>query len=534
MPESRRRPKPPKLLTPENYNIGDRGAFYRVYAQPLVPAQATGHPFRFKRVFDITSMVESIQWQSNVEEAGAVTGSIQLRNPGNFLGVIVPGSKVIVKARNPFIVNNLQSSANRKQRYATVLEFIVRDRDKQVTEIMMNLTLADRLSYLKTGDHDFNYTKRKGKKAPTASSIITDVCRKKSVPFNATSIPRTTLPINKATQESGTILDFIVSVLKKHNQLVDKKNGKLPPPANWEIHMRTGVLTVRPKRPPTSVWAIDERYFMSEPSYSESIEDLATRIVVTGKNEEYEDKASETDEDGETTAKKKVKKPVKATAQNEQMIRVYGLIEKQVKLDGKVTPERAQRVANAELAKATRAKREFTFRCPALPNIWPSSKVNLYCPSYGMQGLFTVKSIDYQISGEDGPMMTLTVDAGAVASYVEAAPRIVPVKATKLFKTTNRNSGIFAGRTVGIYWDDKSSLLYTHPKRYRVAKVEIVRSASLPEHERPTKGETVLITYTRKVRGGRQNVTVRIRNKVTFGRGLVAVTAEGYIPTSNL
>lgn len=526
MAKPRRKPKQPKLLRPQNYNIGSQGVYYRVFAQPLVTARAVGHPFRGRKVIEITPYVSSISWSTSVEEAGAVVGKVDLKNPGNVLGIIVAGSKIIIRARVPF-VGSIDGNDTRKHKYTTILEMIVKEREKETTEFTLSLSVEDRLSYLKNGEHDFTYQKKKGKKGPTASFIIKDICRKKSIPFSKTSIPTTTVQLSKVTQEKASILNFFVETLKKHNQQVDKKNGKRPAPPNWDIHMRTGILTITPKRQPKAVWMLDERYFVSSPSYRESAQEFATRVTVKGKTTTYKKKYNK---DGTVAKKKKaVKKDIKVVREDRQMIRVYGLIEKVLSLPGDVTKEEAVRAANVELNKATQMKRELSFSCPALPNIWAGSKVYLRFPSYGMNGFFTVIGVEYQVSGSDGPTMSITVDAGKVSSIVEAAPRIITVKQAAVYKRDNLNLGIRAGRTVLVTWSDGKSIRYTHPNRLRVKSVRIVRSSTVPEFDRPDKGETVLITYTKKKRGGRNHVTVRIRNRITFGAGLVPVTQEGYL-----
>lgn len=526
MARPRRNPKQPRLLSPQNYNIGSRETLYRVYAQPLIPARAIGHPFRGRKVIDITSYVSTLSWSTSVEEAGAVAGTVQLKNPGNVLGILVAGSKIIIRARVPFI-GALSGKEARNYRYTTILEMIVKEREKETTEFDLTLTVEDRLSYLKTGEHDFAYKKKKGKRGPTASFIIKDICRKKAIPFSKTSIPKTNVELSSVTQEKASILNFFVETLKKHNQAVDKKNGKRPAPPNWDIHMRTGILTITPKRQPSAVWLIDERYFVSSPSYRESAQEFATRVIVKGKTKTYKKKYNK---DGTEAKKKKaVKKEIKVVRQDPEMIRVYGLIEKRVNLSGDITQEDAVKAANVELNKATQMQRELSFNCPALPNIWAGSKVYLHFPSYGMKGFFTVISVEYQVSGSDGPTMSVTVDAGKVSTIVEAAPRIITVKRAAVYKRDDLKRGIRAGRTVLVTWSDGTSVRYTHPNRYKVKSVQIVRSISVPEFDRPTKGETVVITYTQKKRGGKNFVSVRIPNRVTFGAGLVPVTQEGYL-----
>ena len=514
-PPSRKKPKPPKIIFPRDYNIAVRGALYRVYARPLVPARAAGHPFRNKTVFDITNLVESISWSSSNEEGGAVTGSVTLRNPGNFLGVLVAGSKIIVKQASPFIAN-VDIDSLRKRRYVTILEMIVQEREKQQVEQLMSLTLGDRLTYLNQGKLDFKYVKKKGKRSPTASSIIRAEATKQRIPWTKDSIPTTTIAIPKAMGTQTTALSFFAGVLKLHNKLVDKANGKKPAPPNWDINMRTGVLTIRPKKPPTRVWYINEGNFVGEPSYRESTKGFATRVVATAKNTTYKEKKNQ---DGSISKRKKgIKKKLKITVTNEAMAAVYGLITHTEKVAGNVTPEKLRRVANSVLAKKCRMTRELSFTCPALPNIWPGSKVFLNMPTYGMKGLFAVKAIEYSITGTEGPMMSLTVDAGSVSIVSEAAPVITKVARTKLHND---------GRTVTVYYKGADPVTYKHPKSWRVHKVTIVRAADLPEHERPAKGETVLITYVNKK-------SRRVPNKVEYPPGLVAVTDEGYIPTAGL
>lgn len=512
---TRKKPaKKPKLYTPHDFNIGNRGQLYQVWARPLIPARAAGHPFRNKKLINITPLVESVSWSSSDEESGAITGNLTVRNPGNWLGILVAGSKVIIKEAKPFLtgVANPEFGNTSTKNFRPILEMMVQERDKQQTEMTMSVTLADRLTYLKNGEHDFNFAKKKGKKAPTASEIIRSVCKKERIPFNKHSIPKTRIGIDKISAEDSTILDFFVSVLKKHNELVDKRNGKKGPPPNWDISMRTGILVIRPRRPQGWAWVLNENQFLGEPSYRESSKELATKVTVTGKGTTYKSKKNK---DGSTSKRRKaIRKKIEVSVQDDLMIATYGLIHHKEKVSGNLTPERAKRVAYSVLAKKSRMQRELSFSCPALPEIWPGIKVHLHLPSYGMKGLFTVKAVEYTITGAEGPMMNLTIDAGNVSVVTESAPRIVRVKRTRLRKN---------GRTVDIYWSDKHTIAYTHPKRFKVARVEIVHVEDLPESERARFGESVLIHYTNKKK-------VRIQNRVTYPQGLVSVTDEGYIP----
>lgn len=526
MASRRRQQKKPITLSPEYYNLNDQGKFYRVFARPLVVARAAGHPFKGKKLIDITSYVTDISWSSSVDEAGSVSGTVSIKNIGNILGILVAGSRIIVQAQVP-LLSGSRSGSSIKYKYETILQLIVNERDKNQIEFTLDLSVADRLSYLNTGEYDFTYKKKKGQRGYTASYIIKDVCRKKSIPFTKESIPTTNVSLNTVTQEKGTILQFFTTVLKSHNQLVDKKNGKKPAPPNWDINMRTGVLTIRPKKPQKYAWRIDERYFVADPSYHESLKDFATRIVVTGKQSEKKDKYNK--DGSKAKGQKTVKKTIKVTKEDPNMIRVYGLIEKQVSLSGNVNHDIATKAANTELQKATRMKRELSFTCPALPNIWPGSKVYLHFPSYGMKGLFTVTSCEYHISGSDGPTMGITVDAGSVSTNVEAAPRIIAIKRAALHKRDNKSLGIKAGKTVSITWEDGKSITYTHPSLLQVKSVEVVHRKGLSEFEVPTKAETVVITYTKKRKGGKSFVSVRIKNRVTFGKGIESVTDEGYV-----
>ena len=475
---------------------------------PLFPARAKGHPFQGKKVIDITNMVESITWTSSTEESGAVTGSVSLKNPGNYLGILVAGSRIIVKQASPFI-GAVDVQSLRRRRYIPILDFVVQERDKQVTDAVLELTLGDRLTYLNKGKRDFNFAKKKGRRAPTASFILRKVCTDERIPWNKDSIPTTTIGLPKVSASDTTILAFFAKVLKLHNQLVDKRNGKRPPPVNWDIHMRTGLLTIRPKRPPRTAWYLSETNFVGQPSYRESAKNFATRVIAVGKGTTYHKKKKK---DGTPAkSKKAVKSKHKVEVTNDAMAAVYGLITHTEKVSGNVTQDKLRRIANSVLAKKSRMTRELTFTCPGLPDVWPGSKVWLNLPSYGMKGLFAVKSVEFSITGQDGPMMTVTVDAGSIAVIGEAAPYILPVTGVRRPNAT----------TVKVFYKGSDPVVYKHPKGWRIHKTKVVHSKDVAEHERPKKGETVIVTFVNKK-------SITIPNKVTFPPGLVTVAEEGY------
>lgn len=517
-----RRPKvkPPKLLFPRDYNVAHRGALFRVYARPLVPARNAGSPYLNKPLIDITNLVESVQWTSSTEEGGAVTGSVTVRNPGNYLGILVTGSKIIVKQANPFL-SQVDDKSLLKRPYVPILEMIVQERDKQQVTQTMTLTLGDRLTYLNQGKRDFKFVKKKGKKGPTASYILRKVCTDERIPWTKASIPTTTIEIPKAVGTQTNVLTFFAGVLKIHNKLMDKAQDrtaagkKKPNPPNWEIQMRTGVLTIRPKRPPTHAWYINEDNFVGEPSYRESAKGFATRVIATGKSSTRKPKKNK---DGTQSKNgKTVKKKLTVTVTNEAMASVYGLIVHTEKVSGNITPEKLRRVAENVLAKKSRMLRELSFTCPALPNIWPGSKVYLNLPTYGMKGLFAVKVAEYTVTGTEGPMMNLTVDAGSVSVVRESTQGGKALKVTKVLRPN--------ATTVKVFYAGGQSQTYQHPKKLKIKTAVPVTKANAKRLGRDPVDEVglVLVTF---VKGKK---THEIRPLYGYPKGLVAVTDEGYV-----
>ena len=254
-----------------------------------------------------------------------------------------------------------------------------------------------------------------------------------------------------------------------------------------------------------------------------SFYEVATKVTATGKNTTHKEKKNK---DGSTAKKKAIKKKITAVATDPAMVQVYGLIEHIEKLTGNITQERAQRVANRTLNSLSQMQRELSFTCPALPSIWVGGKVHLNIPSYGLKGNFAVTATEYSVTGTDGPKMTLTIDAGSVSLISEALgeSRIIAVKRIQLWPKPH--AGQHAKKVI-VHYADGAEVVHEHKPLWRVKSAVRVKLSDVPEYAQAKKGETVLIKYT----NGKHYT---VPNRVIYGKGLVAITDEGYIPAVQL
>ena len=506
----------------------------KILAYPLYKAQDKRHPYYNQPQLDITTFVESIDFSSTKDESGIITGSITFRNPNNYLGILVDGSRILVMVTSD-LLKGIKPTIKQSS-YLPYIQLIINERDKDHKELQVQGNLIDRMSFLNQDSRDFSYTKSKKRpKGWTAHEIIRDVCTKNTIPFRNQDIPKTDIYIDKISATKVSTLAFFNKVLNEHNKRLDqqrkaalkkiknektrKKEAKqFKKTPNWLIDFRSGTLVITPDIKATRMWLISEP-MISESSYHESTKKMITEITVQGK---FRKEVKKFNKDGKVAKRKKVlRKSVSVTVRDPQLAATYGVIQDQVKIAGSITYDQALKRAQAELKSRAKVIREFSFTCPFLPGIWPGSQLYLNVPSYGIEGIFKVTSSGVTISGADGNNMQIVVDAGTSIATAESTPKVISVTSVKKVGQHNDFDVI-------INYASGQPITIRPPKRtsaFKFVGYEIETNPDPADYGRLY--QTVLIKRTNK------KFNQRIPNRLEDTSSIVLVTDEGYAPISD-
>jgi hypothetical protein len=192
-----------------------------------------------------------------------------------------------------------------------------------------------------------------------------DIIRKLCGDFNITvgDIPSTGIPISVIMREQ-TIYDMCLIALTE----TSKRNGK-----KYQLRMRAGRLQVVEKGQQTVRWLITEGQNLSRVSYSESIEDMKNRIVITGDNDQ-----------------------VLATVDDTALISQYGLLQ-EMKKENKISTGEAQQMASNLLKDLGKVMRESTITCLGLDDVEAGVAAEVKESLTGLTGIYYVENDSHTV-----------------------------------------------------------------------------------------------------------------------------------------
>lgn len=331
--------------------------------------------------YDITSLVSSYRWGGDIKEAARhLEVSFAYTDDYFIKKYDVPLGSILI-----FYIDDIE-----------IIRVVVFSLDKT----------TDKTLTVKGYDHAIYLLKNQTTKVLTkitASQFIRNICNEFGVPVG--EIVDTGVPLTKIYRDKA-LYDQAISALTD----TTTANGK-----KYIIKMKQGKLNTWEKAEQTIRWKIEDGVNLSQASYSESIEDMKNKIVITGEKDK-----------------------VIATVQDDNLIKLYGIFTEQMSYDN-ATDGEVNSYANNKLKELSPVKKEASISCIGINDVEAGVAVELENSLLGLFGTFYVDNDEHTIENQNH-MMSLKL-------------RLTDDVATKLIKDANTKKKTKAQLNGNLNWN---------------------------------------------------------------------------------
>ncbi len=294
------------------------------------------------RQFDITPLVSDFRWGGDIKEAARYLEVTLIYSNDYYLQRYdVPlGSILILYSDNKELIRTVVFTVNKS------------------TDEKLSIKGYDHLIYLLKSQATNIFTNM------SADKIATKICNDFGIQIGY--IAQTGIPLNKVYRDMS-LYDQIVSAYTD----TSTSNGK-----KYQVRMIEGRLQVTEKGSQTVKWKIEDEVNLSSASYSESIEDMKNKIVITGEKDK-----------------------VLAVVQDDELIELYGILQDHREYTNATAGE-VNTYAKNLLNDNGRVKQEASINCLGIDEVETGVAVELYNDLLGLSGVFYVDSDDHIVQND--------------------------------------------------------------------------------------------------------------------------------------